>query len=244
MSEYTIKTEIRFSGLPISGGIALARVCLFKEGRHSNLPYYHVVGEGAELEKGRVQQAIKAAGARLDIVIQNVIDRIGPAEGQIFKAQKMILNDKTVVKQMLADIETLNLNAESTVTRTLEAYESRLMQVDDEYIHERASDIGEVRRRLLDVLRNMNPSLQCAGEEHCQRGRNRIIVAEELTPNMTVELDTENTRGFVSERGGLNSHAAILARSLGIPAVSGIAGIRSKLSCGTELLLNGDAGAG
>ena len=242
MNESAIKTETRFSGLPISGGIALARVCLFNDRRHSNLPSYRVVGEGAELEKGRVQQAIKVAGARMDTLIQNVMDRIGPAEAQIFKAQKMILNDKTVVKQMLADIETMNLNAESTVTRTLEAYESRLLQVDDEYIQGRASDIGEVRRRLLDVLRNMNPSLQCAGEEHCQRGRNRIVVAEELTPGLTVDLDTENTRGFVSERGGPNSHAAILAKSLGIPAVSGIAGIRSKLSCGTELLLNGDTG--
>ena len=80
MNESTIKTEIRFTGLPISGGISLARVCLFNERRHSNLPSYRVVGEGAELEKGRVQQAIKAAGVRLDTLIQKVMDQVGPAE--------------------------------------------------------------------------------------------------------------------------------------------------------------------
>ncbi len=95
---------------------------------------------------------------------------------------------------------------------------------------------------MLDVLRNMNPTLQCGDKEHCQRGKDRIVIAEELTPRLTMELDTEHTLGFITEKGGVGSHAAILARSLGIPAISGISDIHSKVLCGTEVLLDGDSG--
>ena len=140
------------------------------------------------------------------------------------------------------DHENDHSNVEEAIKLTLDAYELRLSEVDNEYIKERASDIGEIKRRLLDVLGNMNPSLQCSGEEHCQRGRDRIVVAEELTPSMTLMLDTQHTAGFITERGGMTSHAAIIARALGIPAVSGIRNIHSLISCGTEVMVNGETG--
>jgi len=242
MSAPRISDETRFVGLPISAGTAVGKVCLFNERRHSNLAVYRVAGEGLAREKNRVLQAIELARIRLDGVVKDVADRIGRAEAQIFEAQQAILDDAVLVKQILECIETLHINAEAAVTQVLDRYESRLLEVNHEYIKERASDIGELRRRLLDVLGNMKPELQCADQEHCQRGRNRIVVAEELTASLTVELDTQHTIGFVTERGGPTSHAAILARALGIPAVSGIKGIHSLLSCGTELLLDGDAG--
>jgi len=237
-----IHNETRFVGLPISGGIAVAKVCLFNENRHGDLAVYRVAGEGVTHEKNRVRQAISVATGQLDLLIKDVTDRIGVSEAQIFQAQKMIMGDGVLIKQILDNVETRNLNAEAAITRTLDVYESRLLEVDNQYVRERASDIGEIRRRLLDVLGNMNPSLQCGDDAHCQRGRNRIIVAEELTASLTVELDTVRTVGFVTERGGPTSHAAILARALGIPAVSGIKGIHGLLSCGTELLLDGDSG--
>lgn len=220
----------------------MAKVCLFNEKRHSSLPLYRVSGDGVVRETGRVRQAIRVVTDQLDAVLKDVTDRIGPAEAQIFEAQKAILADKVLVGQVLDGIEKLNLNAEAAVIQTLDVYEARLREVDNEYIRERATDIGEIRERLLDVLRNMNPSLQCGDQQHCQQGRGRVIVAAELTPSLTVDLDVEHTQGFVTERGGPTSHAAILARALGIPAVSGIKGIHGLLSCGTELLLDGDTG--
>jgi len=238
----SITTETRLTGLPVSGGIALAKVCLFNETRHNNLPMYKVGGEGAEREAARLQRAIGLATHRLEGLIHSVTERIGPAEGQIFQVQKMILNDPVLLAEMLGEIEQRGTNAEAAVTARLDAYESRLQELDDEYLKERATDIGEVRRRLLDMLANLNPSLQCAGQAHCQRGRERIVVAVELTPSVTLELDSEHTRGFVTERGGVNSHAAIVARGLRIPAVSGVEKAHSLLTCGTELLLNGYTG--
>jgi len=234
--------ETRFVGLPISGGTTVARVCLFNERRHSSLTAYRVEGDGLDREKNRVEQAVALASGQLDLVIENVSRRIGPAEAQIFEAQKAILADTVLVREILEAIDSQKLNAEAAVAQVLDAYESRLQEVADEYLRERASDIGEIRRRLLDVLADINPSLQCGDDQHCQQGRDRIIVAEELTPSLTVELDMDRILGFVTERGGRTSHAAILARALGIPAVSGIQGIHGLLSCGTELLVDGDAG--
>ena len=235
-------TEVKFAGLPVSSGVAFGKVCLFNERRHENLPIYKVSGEGIEKEKSRLRQAIKISSQQLEDLKNDIFQRLGKPEAEIFVAQKMILEDEPIQKQMFEAIETLKQNAEAAATYTLDTWESRLSKVDVEYIKERSTDIGEIKRRLLDILGNMNPSLQCAGEPHCQRGKNRIVIAKELTPTLTLGLDIENTLGFVTEHGGVTSHAAILARALGIPAVTGIKGIHNDIACGTEVLINGDTG--
>jgi phosphoenolpyruvate-protein phosphotransferase len=235
-------TEERLQGLPISGGKALGRVCLFNEGRHNNLPLYRVHGEGVPRERERLERAIEIVDGRLAELTDRVRERVGQAEAEIFVAQRVILEDEELRRRVLDGIEAQECNAEAAVASTLDGYEDMLAQIDSDYIKERASDIGELKRRLLDVLRDMNPQLQCAGQDHCQRGRDRIVVAAELTPRLTLDLDAQSTRGFVTERGGTTSHAGILARALGIPAVSGIAGVHGAISCGTPVLIDGDAG--
>lgn len=235
------RQERVLQGVAVSDGYAVARVCLLNEKRHNNLPQYKVQGEGIDRELARLAGALTIGRSRLERIEEDVRARIGRAEAEIFVAQRMILDDESMQAKIRARIGGDGLNAETAIAQVLDGYESRLQEMDNEYIRERASDIGEIKRRLLDVLGNMKPELQC-DEARCQKGRNRIIVAEELTPALTVELDTGRVMGFVSERGGANSHAAILARALGIPAVSGIAGIRDQLCCGTEVLLNGGTG--
>lgn len=235
------KSEQVFKGLPISAGVAIGKVCLFNEKRHSNLPIYKVKGEGREYEFNRFGGAVNIASQKLAALIDDVKERIGAAEAEIFVAQKMILEDSSLSSRIENDIREGGFNAEAAVMRVLDSYEERLREVDNSYIKERASDIGEVKRRLLDVLSNMNPSLQCS-DHHCQRGKYRLVVAEELTPSLTVELETQFTLGFVTERGGVASHAAILAQGLGIPAVSGISGIHSIINCGTEVIIDGNRG--
>jgi phosphoenolpyruvate-protein phosphotransferase (PTS system enzyme I) len=237
-----VQQEVKIKGRPLSPGLAIARVCMFNEKRHSNLPIYKVKGSGIDLEIARVKRAVEIAGNRLEELRSQVAERIGKAEAEIFVAQKMILEDRTLFNKVSELITEHFLNAENAVSSILDSYEARMQEVDDEYLRDRASDFGEVKRRILDVLSNMKPSLQCTDKGHCQKGKNRIIVAEELTPSLTVDIETDKVLGFVSERGGQNSHGAILARALGIPAVSGLADFRQKVSCGTELLINGDTG--
>lgn len=222
--------------------MALARVCLFNENRHSNLPMYKVGGNGRKKERTRFERAVSIVEKNLNTIIADVKEKIGEPEANIFLAQRMILTDNGLGEQISHAILKEGHNAEVAVTQVLDSYEDKISAMDNQYIKERATDIGEVKRRVLDVLRNMNPSLQCGDEQHCQRGKGRIIIAEELTPRLTMELDTEHTLGFITEKGGAGSHAAILARSLGIPAISGISNIHSKVLCGTEVLLDGDGG--
>ena len=235
-------SETHFTGLAVSEGVAVAPVCLFCDERHNALPIYKVEAAYVDEEIARLNWAIETAGKKLETVREDVAERIGPEEAEIFVAQGMILEDRTVREKMTDRISKDRSNAEAAVAYVLDAYEARLRSLDDEYMRERGSDIGEVKWRLLDILRDTSPGLQCADSENCQKGRRRIIIAEELTPGLTLELDSEQTIGFVTERGGTTSHAAILARALGIPAVSGIKGIHGLVSCGTELLVDGNNG--
>jgi len=236
-----LSSEIRFTGLGISPGVVLAKVCLFKQSRHNTMPSYEVSGKGIDREKDRLCKAREIVIERLENLKATVADRIGPAEAEIFVAQKMMLQDPVLCDEMNAAIDE-GCNAERAVTGTLDEYESQLAQLDDEYIKERASDLGELKRRLLDVLCNTSPSFQCSADSNCRRGNDRVVVTEELTPSIAMEIEANGLLGFVTERGGKTSHAAILARALGIPAVSGIADIHNQIPCGTQVLLNGNTG--
>lgn len=240
MKDLALK-EKRLKGLALSRGYAVGRVCLLNENRHSNLPMYRVVGAGLEREEFRVRRAIEISRDQLDKIREEVKTRIGSAEAEIFVAHRMILEDPQLSREIFERIQGENINAEAAVAYVLDSYEDRLMALDDEYLKTRATDFGDIKRRLLDVLGNMRPSLQC-DKEHCLQGRNRIIVASELTPSLTVDIDPDLTIGFVTEHGGINSHAAILARAMGIPAVSGLSGIRDMIGCGMEILIDGTKG--
>ncbi len=239
---YFDEREVCLATLAVSAGVAVGRVCLLDERRHFNLTSRRVSGDGVASECKRLEVAVTGVQQHIDALIHRISDSLGPAEAEIFRVQKMLLEDPHVIRQVTGLVQTKGFNAEAAVSVALTEYESRIRAMDDGYMRERATDIREVRDRVLDALRNTAPTLQCATEESCQRGRSRIIVAEELTPSLTVELDMKHTRGFITERGGPTSHAAILARALGIPAVSGIPDIHNRLQCGTEVLINGTTG--
>ncbi|HIJ65299.1 MAG TPA: phosphoenolpyruvate--protein phosphotransferase [Candidatus Hydrogenedentes bacterium] len=242
MDTAEMNRERRFTGLPLSSGVAVAKVCLLSDSRHVDVPRYVVGSTGVERERQRFKTALETLSTRLDALIQEATKRIGRAEAEIFVAQKMIIEDDAVHAKVLEDIKQGEHTAEFAVDRVFSSYEELLLEVTNQYAQERASDIGEIKRRLLDVLRNTAPVFRCGNHDYCQRGRDKIVVVQELTPMLTMDLDKSQTLAFVTERGGAMSHAAILARALGIPAVSGIRDIHTQLSCGTEVLVDGNKG--
>lgn len=234
--------EVRLKGVSISPGVAVAPVCLFNDSRHNVITPSLIEHAEVEIQTGRLRDAIAAVITRLSELKAKVAREVGPAEGEIFSAQKMMMEDPSIQARMMAAIRDDHMGPEMAVMRVLDAYEARIKALDNQYLRERASDIGEIKRRLLDVLAETRPGLQCDGRGGCSRGRNRVVVAAELTPSLTIDLEAEHIRGFVTEHGGVTSHAAILARALGIPAVSGVVGVAGMLACGTEVLVDGDAG--
>lgn len=234
------KEEIRLKGIKISEGIVLAEVCLFNTDRHYNLKLFMNPEDDHQNEKNRLQKAITMAEQQLENLISNVAKRLGKAEANIFMVQKMIVADAELHKEMFSEISNVNRSAEGAVTQVFDSYEKRLLAIDDEYLKTKTTDITEVKNRLLDILSETNPQLICSGAAGiCEKGQGRIIVAKELTPSLTIGLETSSTKGFVTEHGGKLSHAAILARALGVPAVSGIKNIHQLVNCGTELLIDG-----
>src|SRR3989339_1306004 len=94
------QTEIRLKGMAMSPGLAITKVCMFNEGRHSNLPIYKISGSGVDFEIARIKKAIEIAGARIEELRLQVKEKIGEAEAEIFVAQKMILQDLTLFKKV------------------------------------------------------------------------------------------------------------------------------------------------
>lgn len=234
--------ELRVTGLPVSEGVVLGRVFVLERPAQESIPVYRIDASDVDAERARVRKALDVCAWHLGELIDRVRDRVGEAQAGIFVAQKLMVEDPVLVGQMMAVVEEERLNAETAVSKTLDGYEALLLEVDDEYLKDRASDIGEIRRRLLDTLGQPGELSNQPPRESFELEEPRIIVAEELTPGETVSLDTDMCIGFVTDRGGKASHSAILARALGIPAISGISGVNKMLSHGQEVLLNGNTG--
>lgn len=241
------KTQSRemqtFNGLAVNFGTVLAPTCLYSAERHRNVIETRLQSdEEIARELQRFSDALTQCSADLDRTAESAAESIGKSESEIFVTQKHIMNDSAITDKVEAGIREGKQNAEFAIHTVLSGYEERFKAIDNHYMRERASDISEVRTRLLDHLHDSRPGFICEGQTHCSRGRNRIIVAEELTPDMIIHMDLEKVKGFVTEHGGISSHAAVIARSLGVPAVSGIHGILDHVRCGYRILIDGDTG--
>jgi len=235
--------EISFRGIALSGGVALGRACTQGVCPTYGLPVSRISLEGKAAEHVRLLHAVQRAVKQLDGVIADVSKRVGQAESLIFKVQEAILGDPVLIGQVTEKIDTEGLSAEAAFVDVLNFYEARISELDDVYVRERGSDIAEVRRRVLDELEaEAAPALMAEDQKQAPLAKGQVIVTEELTPSMTVDVDPERVVALISERGGRTSHAAILARAMGIPAVSGLRGICDQIPHGTELLVDGDAG--
>ena len=207
-----------------------------------SLPVRDITPQQVQGEGDRFRKALLLVREKLVVLAREVQERVGKAESEIFTVQKMILDDPAMIERVTDHIRSKNFSAEKAVMSSLDYFEEQIAKTDNAYLKERASDISEIKRRLLDALSDLKPSFQCQGDSFCQKGKNRVVIAGELTPSLTMELNTDSIKGFVTDRGGVASHAAILARALRIPAVSGIPGIHDKIFCGTEVLVDGDTG--
>lgn len=238
----TKKTEICLKGLPISSGTVVAPVCLLSDSRHTVLPHFNIDADDIVQEEKRLRDALAHVRASLDSLVDDVRTQVGDSEAGIFHAVRLFLEERELEESLVRTIRGKHCNAEAAVLEVFDAYEARLRSVENAYIQERASDIKELKQQVLETLGNSQNMFQCDGLTHCEHGDGRIVVAYELMPRMTINLGARNTRGFVTAHGGETSHAAILARALGIPMVSGIKDIDKIVSCRSEMLVNGDTG--
>ncbi|MBE0558855.1 MAG: hypothetical protein IH628_16630 [Proteobacteria bacterium] len=238
MKSTTPREETQLIGLPVSEGVVLARIRLMEKPDVDAVPFFLIAEEAVSSEIALLEDTLTRTALQLESLIEKIADRIGPAQANIFLAQKLMVEDATLHEEMFATIREQRFNAEAAIEKTFESYRRLLADLEDDYLKERAVDIDEIRRRLLDTMvRGKSGTVHAPPKPPPEiPDELNIVAAEELMPGQTVSLDTEHTVGFITERGGTASHAAILARALGIPAVSGIHHLMGRFEGGEEVL--------
>ena len=215
----------------------MGRAVLCETSRHlEEPPEYTIAPENIPSEKIRFHNARGKAVEELRETIQKLSNAISEDESAIFTGHIAMLEDRGFIREVERRIGESRENAEAAVTRVLRFYEKVLAGVEDELLAQRAADIREVARRVLGNLLFVH-----AGEPDAE-GERVILVAREMTPGLTQKVERALLAGLLAERGGPTGHAAILARSLGIPAVSGLEKITTKIHGGERVIIDGHRG--
>ncbi|WP_172369978.1 phosphoenolpyruvate--protein phosphotransferase [Sporosarcina jiandibaonis] len=211
-------------GIAASSGISIAKAyCLVEP----DLTFSRNTVDDVEIEVERFQSAIAITKGELESIQEIAKKELGAEEAAIFDAHILVLTDPELIAPIEDKIKTEQVNAEHALEETTDMFIMMFEQMDNEYMQERAADIRDVRKRILSHLlgvKVVNPS---------EISEEVVIIAEDLTPSDTAQLNRNFVKGFATDIGGRTSHSAIMARSLEIPAVVGT-------SDATEIIKDGD----
>ncbi len=193
----------------------------------------------AEIE--RFDRAVVLAAAELESFVIKVSQQLGPAEADIFKSHLQIINDQALLANVRALIETQQLTALSALHVVLQGYAAKFARIEHDYYRERIADVRDVISRIGSHL-TIQPANALNGFEPHMGEEPVILVAYEILPSQAMSLGSLPIAGIVTETGGGTSHAAILSRSRGIPAVSGVVGITNEVKSGDLMVVDGRDG--
>jgi phosphotransferase system enzyme I (PtsI) len=220
-------------GIPASKGVALGPVFKY-ESVEIDIPEYTI--EDTFAEWSRFQDALQIGRKQLEALAEKTRNEIGEEEAAIFEAHSMMLEDPELMESVHSQIDLSKTNAEFALNTAVEEYAAMLEALDDEYLQARATDIRDVGTRIIRILMGVDQDGAKALDKPS------IIVARDLTPSDTAMLDKSLVLGFCTSEGGATSHTAILARSLGLPAVLGAGDFVLELETGVEMIIDGSEG--
>ena len=226
-------SELKLRGIPVSEGVSRGRVVILN--RHRIVPAKTSFETlNPEAEEARFLAALDKTRQQILEIQKRLHDKIGAKQSLIFDAHLLVLEDPAVLEEVNRKIREEKLSSEYALYNATEKYAEALSAVDDSYLSERAADIRDVIQRVLGNLTGQSKQYGIKDlTEPC------IIVANDLTPSDTANLDSEKVLGFITEIGSKTSHTAILARSLQIPAVLGLGKDIHELKAGQSILLDG-----
>jgi phosphotransferase system enzyme I (PtsI) len=195
----------------------------------------------AEIE--RFDRAVELSTTELEAIVVKVAQQLGGSEADIFKSHLQIVNDQTLLAKVRSLIETQRLTALSALQLVLQSYAATFARIEHDYFRERMTDIRDVISRIGSHLTLQSPLLPAASHTTNGEGDEPVIlVAHEILPSQAMSLGNLPIAGIVTETGGGTSHAAILSRSRGIPAVSGVVGITGDVRSGDLMVVDGRDG--
>ena len=204
-----------YHGKSVFGGIAIGKTAVYQK---SEQQVKRVKTEDSDGEWARYQAAREASIEQLGELYDKACREVGETNAAIFEIHQMMLEDDDYKESVLNIIDNQNVNAEYAVAQTSDNFSSMFAAMDDEYMRGRALDVRDISERLITILSGGKSSTIESDEPS-------IIIAEDLAPSETVQMDKEKILSFVSVKGSVNSHTAILARTMGIPALIGTKGV-------------------
>ncbi|MGK0551261.1 phosphoenolpyruvate--protein phosphotransferase [Enterococcus faecalis] len=221
-------------GIAASDGVAVAKAYLLVQ---PDLTFNKTSVEDVQAEEARLDDALAKSTEELQAIREKAAKSLGEAEAQVFDAHLMVLSDPEMIGQIKQNIQANKVNAEAALKEVTDMYIGMFEAMDDNaYMQERAADIRDVAKRILaHLLGVMLPNPSMINEEV-------VVVAHDLTPSDTAQLDRTYVKAFVTDIGGRTSHSAIMARSLEIPAIVGTKEITGKVKAGDMLAVNGIEG--
>jgi phosphoenolpyruvate-protein phosphotransferase len=222
-------------GVPVSPGVAVARAYVMDEVLARREPL-HLDGGALSAEITRLDHACASATQELDGIIARVSAQVGDDEAAIFRAHRALLRDPALIGKVKSAILNRHVDARTALQEALVEYTELFAQIQDDYLKERMADVRDVISRIASHL-----SLQDT-RQHLDAHEPMILVAAEILPSQALAFDRSRVAGIITEAGGTSGHAAILARSLGIPAVSGLRGILHEIHSGDLVALDGREG--
>jgi phosphotransferase system enzyme I (PtsI) len=222
-------------GVPVSPGVVVARACVLDEISARREPR-QLDTAALSTEINHLDAAIAAATQELDSTITRVSAQVGEEEAAIFRAHLQLLRDPVLLGKVKSIILNKHVDARTALHEAVDQYSTLFAQIPDEYFKERMADVRDVMSRVANHLTRQQTAHQLAGDEPV------ILVASEILPSQALAFDRAHVAGILTEAGGTTGHAAILARSLGIPAVSGLRGIASDVRTGDLVALDGREG--
>lgn len=219
-------------GKSVCKGIAIGKIRAYKKEK-KRVGSWKIIDIDQEIK--RFDEAKKKASCQLKELYKKAVEEAGESSAKIFEAHQMMLHDEYYVNAVKEMIRTEHINTEYAVSKVCEELNEVFTSMEDYYISERAADIKDVSERILSIL---------AGEisRKDREGDPVIIVADDLTPSETVQLDKEMVLSFVTVHGSVNSHTAILAKTMNIPALIGVPIVLDEQIDGKLAIVNGQEG--
>ena len=227
--------EIRFQGAGVSPGLARGVIHVVRDDL-DDVARYPIEPSQIGNEIARFEAALVQTRVQILEMQQKIAEAIGAKDAAIFDAHLLVVEDRTLIDEVLRRLETERCNVEWAFQEVASNYAETLSKIDDPYLRERAMDIQDVTRRIVRNLQGKAPKpLLSMAEPH-------ILVAHNLTPSDTATMDRNLVLGIATDLGSRTSHTAIIARSLNIPAVVGLHDATEKLESGEQVLLDGYTG--
>ena len=224
---------MRIQGISGSRGVAVGNVYRYIQ-EEIVIPDYTVAEDKVEDEIGKFAAAMAATLKQLDTIRQKALEEMGPEEAAIFEAHMQIAQDPSLSDGIKSLVESSHTNVVAATAQTIETFANIFLGMEDAYMRERGADIKDIGDRLMRNMLGMNPR----GLSHISG--EVILVAQDLAPSDTASLDKNVVKGIVTAAGGPTSHAAIMARTLEIPAVMGVGDIESFVDGDKAVVLGTD----